>query len=662
MRPWFFSLAAAFGVAGAAASAMAGTLSPAAYAPLPVGTRLLYDNFECRVSSSSGYDTICDLPDGGTLRLFGGFLGRGNIPDAGAIERLARVRSLSVTALDYDVSAQAALKSLWPLQVGNSVQYEFNLKYRLLGCALAPTQRVSTVQATTAVTGIEPVQVNGVSYDSFVIREKTESFSASECYTASRLDFKRTWWYAPALGAVVKSTVVWTRGDARDDPAQSVLQRIDFPAGAAPLIAAAPTTPVQPQTTSKSTQAATSTATQKSATATQTATTKPSNGQSAAQSTVQSTGQSTGSPTAAAAAAPASPPPRIDPIDETYVAVKPANIRTAPDLGAKRVAALKPGEKITVLGKVTGQDWYQVGRNDKPLGYVVANQLLTEEAYNQAQAAAAAIASTQTAPAATAPAATAPTQTAAAPPPTTALPPDVAKLNFGLYHALVIGNDNYRMLPSLHTAVGDAKAVADALRNVYGFDVTLLVNATRADILGALTKLRKSLGGSDNLVIYYAGHGAYDQQGDQGYWLPVDAAQDDPTNWVSNADLTSSLKAMLAKHVLVVADSCYSGTLVRGLSVAVRDSEYLQRMVDQRSRTVLTSGGLEPVTDTGSGGHSVFAKAFLVALADNSATMDGQELFARVREPVEANAEQTPAYAVIRLAGHDGGDFVFVRK
>jgi uncharacterized caspase-like protein len=210
--------------------------------------------------------------------------------------------------------------------------------------------------------------------------------------------------------------------------------------------------------------------------------------------------------------------------------------------------------------------------------------------------------------------------------------------------------------------VADARAVAETFRNAYGFDVTLLVDVTRADILGALTKLRKTLGASDNLVIYYAGHGAYDQEGDQGYWLPVDAAQDDPTNWVSNADLTSSIKAMLAKHVLVVADSCYSGTLVRGLSVAVRDSEYLQRMIAQRSRTVLTSGGLEPVSDAGSGGHSVFARAFLSALADNVGTMDGQELFARIREPIEANAEQTPAYAVIRLAGHDGGDFVFVRR
>ena len=657
MRPWLLPLAAVIGVAGGLSSAMADGLPPAPYAPLPVGTRLLYDDYECRIASATGFDTICNLPDGHALYRFAGFMERGTLPGVGSIQRLNRVRTLDISALELDGSGKAALQKLWPLQVGNSARYGFTLKYTLLGCALMPTNRESAVEATATVTGTEPVQVGSASYNSFVIKETTDTFSSSECSMSSRLDFERTWWYAPALGAVVKSSVMWTRGDGRHTPAQSVLLRIDYPPGAAPLVAAAPPAPPPTAAPAGSAQPTVAKATpaQKPITSTQAP---------AAQQQSASAKEPAPQP---APTAPAAPPPKIDAIDETYVAVKPANVRAAPDVAANRVAALKPGDRITVLGKVSGRDWYLVGRNDKPLGYVVASQLQSEDAYKLAQAQAAAAAatsqtSTASAAPATPPAATTPTPTAAASPPTAGLPPDLAKLNFGLYHALVIGNDNYRMMPSLHTAVADAKTVADTLRQVYGFDVTLLTNATRADILGALTKLRRSLGASDNLVIYYAGHGAYDQEGDQGYWLPVDAAQDDPTNWVSNADLTSSLKAMLAKHVLVVADSCYSGTLTRGLSVAVREPDYLERMVDQRSRTVLTSGGLEPVSDAGSAGHSVFAKAFVSALADSGSTMDGQELFSRVREPVEANADQTPAYAIIRLAGHDGGDFVFVRK
>jgi len=77
---------------------------------------------------------------------------------------------------------------------------------------------------------------------------------------------------------------------------------------------------------------------------------------------------------------------------------------------------------------------------------------------------------------------------------------------------------------------------------------------------------------------------------------------------------------------------------------------------------VLSSGGVEPVLDAGGGRHSVFAKAFLEALEENRDVLDGQGLFARIRRPVVLNSPQTPEYSDIRLAGHDGGDFLFVRR
>ena len=180
---------------------------------------------------------------------------------------------------------------------------------------------------------------------------------------------------------------------------------------------------------------------------------------------------------------------------------------------------------------------------------------------------------------------------------------------------MVIGNDNYANgLPRLKTAAGDAQAVARTLKSVYGFKVTVLVNATRDQIIGALSKYRQTLTWDDNLLIYYVGHGSYDQAADQGYWLPVDAAPDDPSHWVSNTDITNMLKAIQARHVMVVADSCYSGALTRDANVGVKDADYIQRIVQKKARTVMTSGGLEPVADAG-GGHSVFASAFIAARA-----------------------------------------------
>ncbi len=82
------------------------------------------------------------------------------------------------------------------------------------------------------------------------------------------------------------------------------------------------------------------------------------------------------------------------------------------------------------------------------------------------------------------------------------------EIEFGRYHALVIGNNDYQHLRNLTTAVGDAEAVATLLEDKYGFQVTKLTNATRRDITGALNRLRQTLTEKDNLLVYYAGMGS----------------------------------------------------------------------------------------------------------------------------------------------------------
>ena len=238
------------------------------------------------------------------------------------------------------------------------------------------------------------------------------------------------------------------------------------------------------------------------------------------------------------------------------------------------------------------------------------------------------------------------------------------EIEFGRYHALIIGNNDYQHLRNLTTAVGDAEAVATLLEDKYGFKVTKLINATRRDIAGAFNRLRQALTEKDNLLVYYAGHGVLDEEANRGYWQPVDARPDDDTDWFSNGRLTGYLNAMTARHVMVVADSCYSGNLTRVATSTVRSgaerSAWMERMNDRRSRTALTSGGLEPVLDRGGGGHSVFAKAFLAALEKNPEVLFGEELFDRVKGVVVANADQTPEYSDIRYTGHEKGDFLFV--
>ncbi len=245
-------------------------------------------------------------------------------------------------------------------------------------------------------------------------------------------------------------------------------------------------------------------------------------------------------------------------------------------------------------------------------------------------------------------------------PPETGLIPN--RELFGRYHALVIGNNAYQHLPPLVTAAGDAQSVSALLRDEYDFQVTTLVDATRAEILTALREMRKTLTESDNLLIYYAGHGWLDKDADEGYWLPVDAQSDSDIHWISNATVTGYLRSIRAKHVMIVADSCYSGTLTRGIKLDVRGDNYLERIARLRSRVVLSSGGLEPVTDSGGGQNSAFARYFIDELRTNGGVLDSTTLYARIRHPIMLAADQAPELADIRKAGHEGGDFLFIRS
>ncbi len=79
----------------------------------------------------------------------------------------------------------------------------------------------------------------------------------------------------------------------------------------------------------------------------------------------------------------------------------------------------------------------------------------------------------------------------------------------------------------------------------------------------------------------------------------------------------------------------------------------------------MTSGGNEPVSDAGTVNdrdHSVFASALLSQLEDNDKIIDGAGLYKRIRRNVAVNSTQTPEYSDLRMAGHDGGDFIFVRS
>ncbi len=286
----------------------------------------------------------------------------------------------------------------------------------------------------------------------------------------------------------------------------------------------------------------------------------------------------------------------------------------------------------------------------------------------------------------------------------------------GKYYALIIGINDYQFpLVNLKTPVNDAKRIEAVLRQKYGFETTLLIDdkASKYNIYEALIKLSKKMNENDNFLIYFAGHG--DLATGSAYWLAQNAESANDTNWISTDDITRKInftdEAIKARHVLVIADSCYSagiatawlgsppkqilaslpnGVITRskrtasfrmesitdGLTPQLKGLSFEERVgwIKARyslpSRRILTSGGLEPVLDQEiRNGLSIFANAFSDVLETNDGIIGAEEIYKKIGPQVvfqvsriTNNQSQTPVYAPLRRAGDNFGEFYFISQ
>ncbi|MCK9212183.1 MAG: caspase family protein [Ignavibacteriaceae bacterium] len=240
----------------------------------------------------------------------------------------------------------------------------------------------------------------------------------------------------------------------------------------------------------------------------------------------------------------------------------------------------------------------------------------------------------------------------------------------GKYYGFIIGIDQYNgAWNSLKNAVNDAKAVEALLKSDYKFDEMYTLyneNATRKNIIDKFDQLSSVVTKDDNLLIFYSGHGEFRQQLNKGFWVPADATSKSVADYISNNDIQTFLNGISSKHTILVSDACFSGDIFRGRTEELQFEEsekYFKEVYKRASRAALTSGGIEPVTDGGKEGHSVFTYYFLKALRENQANyFTAGQVFNEISIPVANNSEQTPVYSPIKNTGDEGGQFIFVKK
>jgi hypothetical protein len=233
-------------------------------------------------------------------------------------------------------------------------------------------------------------------------------------------------------------------------------------------------------------------------------------------------------------------------------------------------------------------------------------------------------------------------------------------------YALVIASDHYKSWHSLSNPIYDATTIETDLSGTYGFQVEHLWDPSRDQLRHKLDELHaKHFNDQDQLFIFIAGHGDYDETNDIGYLVfpdtPLGHVYDSEMNL---QELRQRIDTIPAKHIFLVMDSCFAGSLDPSLGGASRGAydpipleKLEQRSADKKTRYFLTSGGKEYVPDGTPGNHSPFASLFILALEKGS------------KPAGYLNLPQMPHYferlGTIPRAGNlghneDGADFFFI--
>lgn len=237
-------------------------------------------------------------------------------------------------------------------------------------------------------------------------------------------------------------------------------------------------------------------------------------------------------------------------------------------------------------------------------------------------------------------------------------------IGFGKYYALIIGvsdygNEDIDDLAGLPTK--DAADLANILIGNYNFkkeNITLLNESPTAnDIKKQFAILKKKVTNKDNVIIFYAGHGVYDEKTEIGSWLPSDADPEFGINTISNSEIKDFIKAINSKHTLLISDACFSGSIFKTRSFKAAPKS-VQVKYSLPSRKAMTSGTLKTVPN-----KSVFLKYLIKRLTENpDKYISARQLFNSLEDAVINNSENKPQFGVVGDTGDEGGDFIFVKN
>jgi hypothetical protein len=190
-------------------------------------------------------------------------------------------------------------------------------------------------------------------------------------------------------------------------------------------------------------------------------------------------------------------------------------------------------------------------------------------------------------------------------------------------YALIFATDNYDHWDDLVNPVNDGQAIAKELREKYGFETEIIENATVEQVFEKIRDYNtRKFKPQDQLLIFFAGHGMFDETFGEGYVVASNSLANDKsrTSYIAHSRLRGVVNNIPCQHILLMMDVCFGGTLdpviarARSAADEVSEREMLARKFSHKTRKYLTSGGKEYVSDGVPGQHSPFAARFIESL------------------------------------------------
>lgn len=237
--------------------------------------------------------------------------------------------------------------------------------------------------------------------------------------------------------------------------------------------------------------------------------------------------------------------------------------------------------------------------------------------------------------------------------------------------ALIFASNVYDTFGELVNPVFDARTIGVELDNNYSTYVEMVENPTLNEVASKIREYAKrSYSDNDYLLIFFAGHGTYDEVFKEGYVVFRDSKADDvaKSTYLSHSNLRTMINNIPCNHILLVMDVCFGGTfdpLIASRSRStdmyadISNEEYLARKSRYKTRYYLTSGGKEYVPDGRPGQHSPFARKFIEALRNYG----GTDNILTVNEILQFIEKVDPQPCFGEFGNNEpGSDFILISK